>query len=485
MRPKPAPLAAALLATLALAAPAHASDDPATTLADKAGDATYYACINYGGTEESCAAAPGAAPEHEGHRRLRLLLDPPRPRLQYELANDVPFANAPWIGTHNSFNSMAYGYTPSRSDSNQQLTLTQQLAIDIRSVELDVHWVDGEPKVCHGTEQHAGCTSEGTIGERLDELAAFLNAPENADQVLLLYLEDAIGNTEGYDTVAAELERAFGSKLYRGAGGKCSAKLPLTLTRDQLLQAGFQVVTVASGCGGGTETNGVTPWSTMVFDWTGDVHSESRPRDYGDFPRCGSEFDRAKYQSQMIRYYEDSTFVTSAGSTGNAAADVRRRHHARDRRRDDALRRRPLRPRPAAARRRPPREPRLELGEGRAERRQALRGPAPRGRALGGDLLRRQAHRRVPQARRALARHEARGQAQEGKARLPQARRRVRRPAHGLREPGARLRHAAPRQGRLDLARLPPEARPLARHSRALALSCPSDSAVPTTRTSP
>ena len=321
MSPRPAPLAAALLATLALAQTAHASEDPVTTIVNKGGEAGYYTCTNYGGGEESCGAIP--AGKHPSAKAVAAYASSWTHRalgFQYELASDVPFANAPWVGTHNSYNAIAYGYTPSRSDSNQQLTLSQQLAIDVRSVELDVHWVNGEPKVCHGTEQHAGCTSEGTTGERLDELAAFLNAPENADQVLLLYLEDAIKNTEGYDTVAAELERAFGSKLYRAAGGKCSPKLPLTLTRDQILKAGAQVVAVASGCGGGTETNGTTPWSTMVFDWTGDVHSESRPRDYGDFPRCGSEFGRAKYQSQMIRYYEDSTFVTSAGSTGNAAA---------------------------------------------------------------------------------------------------------------------------------------------------------------------
>ena len=309
------------MATLALAQTAHGSNDPVTTIVSKGGEAGYYTCTNYGGSEESCDAIP--AGKHPSTKAIAAYASSWTHRalaLQYELANDVPFANAPWLGTHNSFNSIAYGYTPSRSDSNQQLTLTQQLAIDIRSVELDVHWVDGEPKVCHGTEQHAGCTSEGPIGPYFDELAAFLNAPENSDQVLLLYLEDAIKNAEGYDTVANELTRAFGSKLYRSAGGNCSPKLPLTLTREQVLQTGAQVVAVASGCGGGTETNGVTPWSTMVFDWTGDVHSESRPRDYGDFPRCGSEFGRAKYQSQMIRYYEDSTFVTSAGSTGNAAA---------------------------------------------------------------------------------------------------------------------------------------------------------------------
>ena len=188
----------------------------------------------------------------------------------------MPFANAPWIGTHNSFNSMAYGYTLSRSDSNQQLSLTDQLAIDVRSVELDIHWWNGQPTVCHGAEFNAGCTAEGPVGPYFDEIAAFLN--EHSDQVVLLYLEDAIGNAEGYAAVTSELERAFGAKLYRSPSGECS-DLPLTLTRNDLLAAGAQVVAVASNC-----DRGGAAWASMVFDWSGDVHSESRPRGFGDFP---------------------------------------------------------------------------------------------------------------------------------------------------------------------------------------------------------
>src|SRR5687768_11733696 len=44
-------------------------------------------------------------------------------RLQYELSGDVGLRNAPFIGTHNSYNSVAeMGQTISTSDSNQQLS---------------------------------------------------------------------------------------------------------------------------------------------------------------------------------------------------------------------------------------------------------------------------------------------------------------------------------------------------------------------------
>jgi len=302
------------LLALALVAPpsAHAVDDPVTTFTNKAGEAVSHTCRSNGQPEETCnqipvgkhasPAAVAAYADSWTHRALTL---------QYELANDVPFANAPWIGTHNSFNSMAYGYTPSRSDSNQQLSLADQLRIDVRSVELDVHWFNGEARVCHATGEHAGCSTEGPVGPYFDEIAAFLS--EHSDQVVLLYLEDQIGNADGYADVTGELERAFGAKLYRSPSGECS-DLPLTITRNDLLEAGAQVIAVASGCDGGGPA-----WAEMVFDWSGPVHSESRPRGFQDFPGCGPDFARATYDSRIVRYFEDSTFVTSTASTVGAA----------------------------------------------------------------------------------------------------------------------------------------------------------------------
>ena len=47
--------------------------------------------------------------------------------LQYELGGDLGFRDAPWVGTHNSFNSTAeMGPTLSAQDSNQRITLVEQ-----------------------------------------------------------------------------------------------------------------------------------------------------------------------------------------------------------------------------------------------------------------------------------------------------------------------------------------------------------------------
>ena len=86
--------------------------------------------------------------------------------LQYALANDMPLRNAPWVGTHNSFNSIAeMGPTLSDTDSNQELSLTDQLRLDVRSLELDLHWFPSvsdllfAPVVCHAQSRHEGARS--------------------------------------------------------------------------------------------------------------------------------------------------------------------------------------------------------------------------------------------------------------------------------------------------------------------------------------
>src|SRR3954453_11923376 len=113
---------------------------------------------------------------------------------QYALGNSVPLRDAPWVGTHNSFNSIAeMGTTVSDTDSNQQLSLLDQLAIDVRSLELDLHSFAGRQVVCHARgadQEHAGCSIEREVGPVVDEIGGWLR--EHRDQGLLLYFEDPL-----------------------------------------------------------------------------------------------------------------------------------------------------------------------------------------------------------------------------------------------------------------------------------------------------
>jgi hypothetical protein len=271
--------------------------------------------------DETCALPPEPAVSESAVQAYESSWTHRALGLQYALANDMPLRNAPWVGTHNSFNSIAeMGPTVSDADSNQQLSLTDQLRIDVRSLELDLHWFPSvsdllfAPVVCHAESQHEGCSIEKPLGPVAGEIAAWLRS--HRDQVLLLYLEDhltaGIGKGDQHNKAVARLTSALGSLIYKPTGGGCQ-KLPLDLTRNEVLAAGAQVVLV-SGCG---TTAG---WRGLVFDWSD--HVEERPKSYEGFPGCGPDFTRDVYDSKLVRYYEDSTWLTTAGSlVGQSSVD--------------------------------------------------------------------------------------------------------------------------------------------------------------------
>lgn len=243
-------------------------------------------------------------------------------QFQYALSDSLPLRDVQWIGTHNSFNGLAYPFTISRADSNQQLSLTQQLDIDVRSLELDLHYIPSilglfGPKVvtvCHGQGPdvgNLGCTVESSFAKVLPEIATWLNAPANNDEVILLYLEDAVKDSAAYssilNTLSTVLKRPNGTSLvYKPNPANKAANgcvpLPLGTTRDDVRAAGARVVLVGS-CAPG--------WSSAVFDWNG-VHVESgKTSAYQSFPACDATYGPGVYDTQLVRYFEDTTLVST------------------------------------------------------------------------------------------------------------------------------------------------------------------------------
>ena len=223
-------------------------------------------------------------------------------------------------------NSVAeMGLTTSTSDPNQQLSIVDQLNLDIRAIELDVHWTvtpsTGQlaPVVCHAFPNHFPCTTEKTLGPVLDEINGWLREPANSDQVLFLYLEDHLDSQTGYDAAAAIIQQKLGDILYApSAGGGCQ-QLPLGLTRDQILGAGKQVIIVGnSPCGVGSA------WPSLVFSWQD--HLEMQLATFSDFPSCGDDYTRAQFNSTQIRYYEDArpSQVGRPGITPQVASEMAR-----------------------------------------------------------------------------------------------------------------------------------------------------------------
>lgn len=242
-------------------------------------------------------------------------------QFQSDLGDPLPLRDAQWIGTHNSANSLADSFTLSQADSNQQLSLTQQLDLDVRSLELDLHYLPrlellGKKAVtvCHGQgpeSGHLGCTLEPLFSKVLPKVANWLNAPGHTDEVILLHLEDALQNPKAYaDTVAtldAVLRRPDGSSLVyrpdpadRAANG--CVPLPLDVSRADVRASGARVVLVGS-CAAG--------WSGRVFDW-GSAHVESGATSaFRPAPECDATYNAEVYDAKLVRYFEDTTLVST------------------------------------------------------------------------------------------------------------------------------------------------------------------------------
>jgi hypothetical protein len=321
----------ALAAASALAGTAHAQTVGGTcderspsaspcTGAEKLAEAAAAECRRLGLPEEQCKVPLGRevsgqiASAHLGtwlHRAAAF---------QYRLADRLPLLRSQWLGTHNSFNSASAPPTASHTDSNQQLSLRQQLEVDMRALELDLHFIPSLAAgggnavvVCHGRgpdEADFGCTDEPRFSEVLPEIRGWLN--EHPRQVVLLYLEDALGDPAGYaETVSvldSGLKRPDGSSLiYRPSPSEMTEKgcanLPLGISRDDVRARGAQVVLVGN-CRSG--------WAADVYGWDDNhVESGSTP-EYRPFPACDKTYPRAIYDSKFVRYYEDSTFVSTA-----------------------------------------------------------------------------------------------------------------------------------------------------------------------------
>lgn len=225
--------------------------------------------------------------------------------------------NAPWVGTHNSFNSIAeMGVALSPLDANQRIPLVAQLDAGVRSLELDLHWfpsvghLANRPVVCHATGPHVGCTAEKTLDRELDQVRPWLRA--HPDQVIMLYLEDHLDTVKGYDEGAKEVREGLPDMVFKPRGKGCQ-ELPDALTRDKILSAGRQVV-IVSDCGKGSR------WPGVAHAWSG--HYEDQPTDrYSDFPACDSDVSRTGYKTRLIRYYEDSTTLSYLSSGGGSSRE--------------------------------------------------------------------------------------------------------------------------------------------------------------------
>jgi len=167
--------------------------------------------------------------------------------LQRGLDNNAPIKDNNILGTHNSYNSEVYtacnfSVGCRYLDPQQKYSVKDQLRMGARFIEMDVHWTAkmeslfSYPKrllLCHGV-----CSlNDKYATEGFNEIKDWLNDANNADEVIILYIED---HSDGHHSdLYSQLNDRFGSKIY--ASGGCSS-LPDSLTKAQVLSAGKQVI---------------------------------------------------------------------------------------------------------------------------------------------------------------------------------------------------------------------------------------------------
>jgi hypothetical protein len=236
-------------------------------------------------------------------------------RLQRALGTALPLAQAQLLSSHNSYNSTAYLPSVANNDPNQHYALADQLRMEMREIELDVHsWyastsdvspAGGLPVLCHATGPHLGCSADRPLFDGLTEIRDWLDA--NPNDVIMIDVEDHLDGEAGHDAAAAVFESVLGELLYRPEGKAPCAALPLATSFDQIRSAGAQVLLVSS-CGSGAA------WGQMIYGYG--AWNQGR---LGAFAAgsCGDDYDRATYDTAWTRYWEDTTWLSAmAGGVG-------------------------------------------------------------------------------------------------------------------------------------------------------------------------
>ncbi|CAM9316816.1 unnamed protein product, partial [Ectocarpus sp. 13 AM-2016] len=174
--------------------------------------------------------------------------------LQRFLTYDMPLNQVPMVATHNSYNTEEAGVsTQWETVPNQVYSLTQQLScLGVRGLELDIHYVeelmrDGRSEeeatlVCHTRPSSAqeihdvcsrlrwylcealgikdfgddtGCSSTApSLKETFGEISAWLDLPENSEELLFIKIEDYTG--DNVSLLPDYITTVFGTEIVFG-----------------------------------------------------------------------------------------------------------------------------------------------------------------------------------------------------------------------------------------------------------------------------
>jgi hypothetical protein len=258
--------------------------------------------------------------------------------LQRGLDQSVPLWEEQFVHTHNSFNASAYhlpagasfpSYYPTvtNQDPNQVYSMTDQLRMDVRALEIDLHWVpspfgtvathgywvtmchgDGEDPTGHGVYAHVGCSDDRPLQDGLAEVRAWLQS--HRQDVVLIYLENQLYNggpvasaAQAHDVAARLIRTGLGRYVYQPPedlqSGQC-APMPYDVSRQQILDSGAQVLLVGN-CGPGA-------WNQWVFTRGPAWNESGNPTTYSSSD-CAADRQGMETHSVFRRWYEESPWL--------------------------------------------------------------------------------------------------------------------------------------------------------------------------------
>lgn len=266
--------------------------------------------------------------------------------LQRGLDDPVPLREELWTHTHNSYNADVYGPTIYGLDRNQIYSVTDQLRMGIRAIEIDIHWAhttSGSPEsggravvVCHGsqvstpaTTVHGGCgVNDPPLADRLGEIRAWLD--RNPSEVVLLYLENQLEDSlVAHAEAVAAVRQAFGPLVHRPS--RSCAPLPYDRSRADIAATGARVL-ITGNCGPGAWGDwvhvrgvpGEVPASASRWLEGGLDHGD----DYPAFP-CTQRRREQAYERNWIRHWGDETGLSNGSGGGGDVTRADARNMAR------------------------------------------------------------------------------------------------------------------------------------------------------------
>lgn len=246
-------------------------------------------------------------------------------RTQYEIQIDEPFDNLQLIDSHNSYNNRADGYgkndscewpppykPPCYGLANHEFSVTDQLNMGIRGIELDPWYCYDQMRLAHlGTPLKLGCLERHKLfSDGVQEIADFLNKPENVGQIIRIYMNEKADQAHD-DLINGPFQVSFGSRALTPAdltnlyGGKWP-------TMRKMRKDGKNVVIVFKERSDGTA---LTHGDVFIhrYNWT-----NIREYQFTPYPLCGGKTP----DTGPWRVYSDSTFYTRVYSGPDAVGCI-------------------------------------------------------------------------------------------------------------------------------------------------------------------